>query len=45
MRARVVHERWEQLDTMTTDELLEAVGVDPVGPTSDVEARPHVCPY
>jgi hypothetical protein len=41
----VVHRYWDRLDTMTSDDLLVAVDVEPVGSASRVEARPHVCPY
>jgi hypothetical protein len=36
---------WDDLADMTTDDLLTELGLEPVGTTSAVEDRPHVCPY
>ncbi len=41
----VLHERWNDLAGLTTDQLLVLVGAEPVGSTSSVEERPHVCDW
>jgi hypothetical protein len=40
-----LHERWDELQRLTTDDLLLVAGLEPVGRQSTVERRPHVCPY
>jgi hypothetical protein len=42
---RAVHDAWDELDEMTTDDLLALLSAPPVGAPSPVEERPHVCPY
>lgn len=43
---RVVHARWAELsNASTTDELLAAVGLGPVGPVTPVEAEPFTCSW
>jgi hypothetical protein len=43
----LLHGGWARFTdkTTTTDDLLRAAGLDPVGPPDDVEAVPVTCSY